>query len=171
MVAEPVRELIDAYSRGPDLIEAALRHVSGDELRFTPGPEHWSIHENIIHLVDTEVLYAARLRCLLAEPAKIPVSFRGYDWSRAMDYRSQPLSDALALFRSLRQANTALLRTLSPETWGKTGVHWEQDGAAPHLRTITVAQAVEAFADHVQYHLRTITKRRAQYLEAERAPR
>ncbi len=158
--------LIAAYAEGPRLLEEALAGLSEDELRFTPGPGHWSIHENVIHVADNELVHAARLRYLLAEPAKIPASFRGDDWSRAIGYAAQPLGEALGLFRALRQANTAMLKTLPAEAWTKTGLHWDQDGAGPHLRPITVAQAVEAFADHVHYHLRTIAKRRAQYAQA-----
>src|SRR3989442_7563944 len=98
--------LIAAYAEGPRLLETALAGMSEDELRFTPGPEHWSIHENIIHLADTELVYAARVRYLLAEPAKIPESFAGFQWSRALDYRSQSLGGALAFFGAIRTATT-----------------------------------------------------------------
>jgi len=155
--------LIAAYAEGTGLLETALAGISGEELRFTLGPEHWSIHENVIHLADTEIVYAARLRYLLAEPAKIPESFAGFQWSRALDYRSQSLAGALAFFGAIRAATTALLKTLPPGAWDKVGLHWEQQAAEPELRTLTVAQAVELFADHVHYHLRTIAKRRAQY--------
>ena len=47
------------------------------------------------------------------------------------------------------------------------GLHWEQQAAGPELKTLTVAQAVELFADHVHYHLRTIAKRRTQYAQAK----
>jgi hypothetical protein len=160
--------LIAAYAEGTRLLEAALAGISGDELRFTPGPEHWSIHENVIHLADTELVYAARLRYLLAEPAKIPESFAGFQWSRALEYRSQSLEGALAFFGALRAATTALLKTLPPGAWDKVGLHWEQQAAGPELRTLTVAQAVEVFADHVHYHLRTIAKRRGQFAQARK---
>jgi len=160
--------LIAAYAEGTRLLETALAGISGEELRFTPGPEHWSIHENIIHLADTELVYAARLRYLLAEPAKIPESFAGFRWSRALDYRSQSLEGALTFFGAIRAATTAFLKTLPPGAWDKVGLHWDQQDAEPALRTLTAAQAVELFADHVHYHLRTIAKRRAQFAQARK---
>ena len=166
----PVRieSLIAAYAEGTRLLETALAGIPGEELRFTPGPEHWSIHENVIHLADTELVYAARLRYLLAEPAKIPESFAGFQWSRVLDYRSQSLEGALAFFDAIRAATTALLEILPSGAWEKVGLHWEQQAAGPELKTLTVAQAVELFADHVHYHLRTIAKRRAQYAQARK---
>jgi uncharacterized damage-inducible protein DinB len=164
--AERIDTLIGAYVEGPRLLERTLAHIPAEELRFTPGAEHWSIHDNMIHLADVELAYAIRIRYLLAEPAKIPLSFYGFQWSRALDYPSQSLDEALTLFRALRTGTAAFLRTLPRPAWEKVGMHWDQDGAGSELRTLTPAQAVEIFIDHVQYHLRTIAKRRAQYAHA-----
>ncbi len=167
MDAGRIAALIDAYAEGPHLLERALAGIPEDELRFTPGPEHWSIHENVMHVVENDLVYAVRLRYLLAEPAKIPVSFDGSHWSRTLGYHAQPLREALVLFRASRESAAALLRTLPQDAWDRSGAHWEQD-AGSGLKTITVAQAVALFADHLHYHLRTITKRRAQYAGSKR---
>jgi uncharacterized damage-inducible protein DinB len=167
LTAQRIDTLMGAYVEGPHLLERALANIPAEELRFTPGPEHWSIHENVIHVADVELAYAIRIRYLLAEPAKIPLSFYGFQWSRALDYPSQSLDEALTLFRAVRTGTAAFLRTLPPPAWEKVGLHWDQDGAGSELRTLTPAQAVEIFIEHVQYHLRTITKRRAQYTQAQ----
>ncbi len=167
MDAARAAALIDAYAGGPRLLEQALAGIPEDERRFTPGPEHWSIHENVMHVVENDLVYAVRLRYLLAEPAKIPVSFDGSRWSRTLGYRAQPLREALALFRASRESTAALLTMLPQDAWDRSGPHWEQD-AGSGLRTITVAEAVALFADHLHYHLRTIAKRRAQYAGLKR---
>ncbi len=165
--AARIAALITAYAEGPGLLSRALAGIPEDELRFTPGREHWNIHENVMHVVENDLVYAVRLRSLLAEPAKIPVSFDGSRWSRALGYQAQPLREAVALFRAGRESTTALLRTLPQDAWDRSGPHWEQD-AGSLLKIITLAQAVELFADHLQYHLRTIAKRRAQYAASTR---
>jgi len=157
--------LIAAYADGPRLLEAALVGLSDEELRFTPGPEHWSIHENVIHVVDVDLVGAARIRYLLAEPGATPASFYGYRWSRILDYQAHSMPDALAFFRAVRKWTGALLERLPSDAWARTGVHWEQDGSGGAPTTLTLAQAVEHFTGHVEYHLRTIAKRRAQYAE------
>ena len=47
---ERITELIRDYANGPRLFEEAVAGIPEDELRFRPGPEHWSIHENVVHL-------------------------------------------------------------------------------------------------------------------------
>jgi len=158
-----VTRVIDAYARGADLIDNALRGLPEVELRFSPGPGHWSIHENIIHLADTELVYAARIRYLLAEPGLIPASFHGFVWSTALGYPEQSLADALQVFRVVRATTAGYLRALPPASWTRSGPHWDQDGAGSEPRRLSALEAVAVFAEHVQYHLRTIAKRRSQY--------
>ena len=40
--------------------------LSEEERRFKPGAEHWSIHENVVHLADTDLIAASRMRYVLA---------------------------------------------------------------------------------------------------------
>jgi uncharacterized damage-inducible protein DinB len=156
-----IQELISAYVEGPRLLESAVAGISKDELHFTPGPEHWSIHENVVHVADSELVAAARMRFVVAEPGIALVSFDQEKWARAMDYRSQSLEGALALFRAIRAATTELLRRAPGEAWERAGIHTE-------VGLQTLEGIVEHFADHVPYHLRTIAKRRAQYARAKR---
>jgi len=158
-----IEALVDEYARGPDRIEAALRGLSEDEVRFSPGSGHWSIHENIVHLADTELVYAARVRYLVAEPELVPASFRGFHWSTVLAYPAQSLEDALHVFRAVRATTARYLRALPPETWARTGPHWDREGAGTEPRRLSVADAVAVFRDHVHYHLRTIARRRNQY--------
>ncbi|TMJ09345.1 MAG: hypothetical protein E6H02_09130 [Bacillati bacterium ANGP1] len=161
MITSRIQELISAYAEGPRLLESAVAGIAPSELHFTPGPEHWSIHENVVHVADSELVAAARMRFVVAEPGVALVSFDQEKWARAMDYRSQSLEGALALFRAIRAVTTEVLRRAPGEAWEHAGIHTE---AGPQ----TLVGVVEHFADHVPYHLRTIAKRRAQYAQAAR---
>lgn len=154
-------ELIHAYAEGPRLLEEAVAGISPAELRFTPGPEHWSIHENVVHVADAELVGATRIRFVLAEPGASLVSFDQTRWARALDYPSHPLDGALALFRAIRAATTAILQRAPAQAWEQAGIH-TADGPQ------TLEWLVEHWADHVPYHLRTIAKRRTQYAQIKR---
>jgi FAD/FMN-containing dehydrogenase len=156
-----IQDLIRSYAEGPRLLETAVAGLSQAELYFTPGPEHWSIHENVVHVADTDIVAAARMRYVIAEPGATLVSFEQTKWARAMDYQSQSLEEALALFRAIRASTAAVLRRAPRDAWEQTGINTE---AGPQ----TLEWLVEHFADHVPYHLRTIAKRRAQYAERPR---
>jgi len=159
--AERISDLIRGYADGPRLLEEAVAGIPGDELRFTPGPEHWSIHQNVVHVADTDLVAAVRMRFILAEPEPMLVAFDQNRWARLLDYSSLSLATALGLFRAVRETTTEMLRRAPEEAWELAGKHTE---SGPQ----TLEWIVEHFADHVHYHLRTIAKRRRQYAEATR---
>ena len=161
LTAQRIDHLIAAYAYGPSLLEAAVAGIPEEELRFKPGPEHWSIHENVVHVADTDLVAAARMRYVIAEPGATLVSFDQERWAKVLDYRTQSLEDSLALLRAIRTATTDVLRRTPAAAWDQSGNTTE---AGPQ----TLAWIVEHFADHVPYHLRTIAKRRAQYAQARR---
>ena len=132
-----------------------------DEMRFSPGPDHWSIHENVVHVADAELVGATRMRSVIAQPGSTLVSFDQEQWGRALDYRSHSLDDALAQFRALRRTTADILRAAPVEAWERMGMHTE-------FGPLTLEQLVERFAEHVPYHLRTIARRRDQYARARR---
>ncbi|HLJ61630.1 MAG TPA: DinB family protein [bacterium] len=153
---ERIAELIRAYADGPRLLEAAVAGIPRDELAFRPGPGHWSIHENAVHVADTELVAAVRMRFVLAEPGATLVGFDQGRWAQTLGYASASLDAALTLFRAVRAPTAELLRQAPAEAWTQTGRHTEAG-------LVTLEWLVEHFADHVPYHLKTIAKRRGQY--------
>jgi len=159
MTPKGISDLIQAYAGGPRLLEAAVAGLSDEELNFKPGPEHWSILENVVHLTDTDLVAGTRLRYVLAQPGAALVSFDQNAWATALHYSSQALTPALALFRAVRASTGELLRSAPVDAWGYAGVN-TQYGLQ------TVEWIVEHFAEHVQSHVTTIARRRQQYKEA-----
>ena len=156
-----IEQLIQAYADGPRLLEAAVAGILPDEMRFSPGPGHWSIHENVVHVADAELVGTTRMRYVIAQPGSTLVSFDQEQWARALDYRSHSLDGALAQFRAVRRTTADILRAAPADAWERMGVNTE---AGPQ----TLEWLVALFADHVPYHLRTIAKRRDQYARARR---
>ncbi len=161
ITAQRIDDVIRAYAEGPKLLEAAVAGIPKAELQFKPGPEHWSIHENVVHVADTDLVQAARVRYILAQPGSTLVGFDQNLWASAMDYGSQSFEGSLALLRALRASTTDLLRRAPAAAWEQAGMHTDY---GPQ----TLEQSVQRYADHVHYHLRTIAKRRKQYAEARR---
>ena len=156
-----IQDLIRAYAEGPRLMEDAVAGLSPDELRFSPGAEHWSIHENVVHVADTDLVGATRMRYVLAQPGSTLVSFDQNIWARAFNYQSLSMREALALLGAIRATTVEILQQAPAEAWEQTGINTE---AGPQ----TLEWLVEHFATHVHYHLRTIAKRRTQYAQTTR---
>lgn len=162
LTARRITELIQAYTDGPGLLESAVGEISEEERRFKPGPEHWSIHENVVHVAECDLIAATRIRYVWAEPGKPLVGFDETRWARTMGYSEQSFEGALALLRAVRASTTDMLRRAPAEAWEQSGMHTE-------LGPQTLEWIVEYFVNHIQYHLRTIAKRRRQYAEAREA--
>ncbi len=161
LTAQRIKELVQAYADGPRLLEAALAGIPNDVLHFTPGPEHWSIHENIVHIADTDLVAATRLRYILAHPGATVVAFDQNKWATAMGYSSRSLEGSLALLRAVRESTAEILRRAPAEAWEYAGAHTE-------LGSQTVEWIVNHFAEHLQGHLASIAKRRQQYADGRR---
>ncbi len=156
-----IQALINAYAEGPRLLEAAVAGLTQDELCFRPGPEHWSIHENVVHVADTDLVGATRMRYVIVQPGSTLVSFDQNAWARVLDYGAVSMPQSLALLRAVRATTVEMLGRAPAEAWEQIGINTE---AGPQ----TLEWLVEHFAGHVHYHLRTIAKRRTQYGQATR---
>ncbi len=159
VIPQEISNLLREYADGPRLLEAEVAGLSEEELRFKPGPEHWSILENVFHLADTDLVAAARLRYVLAQPGATLVGFDQNLWAKRLHQSSRSLHGALALFRAVRDSTAELLRSAPAEAWEQSGLHNE---SGPQ----TLEWIVRHFTEHVPGHLNTIAKRRRQYEEA-----
>ena len=104
----------------------ALLADAGEDARARPEKAEWSVLECLAHMVDAELVSAARYRWILAhdEPDLI-----GYDQDLWVDRLHRPIEDAqtlLSLFEPLRQANLALWSRIPPPLRDRVGIHRER---------------------------------------------
>ena len=119
---------------------------AGDAIRVRPAANEWSVLECIAHIVDAEVVAAARYRWILAhdEPDII-----GYDQDAWVDRLHAPVEDAedlLDLFEPLRRANLALWSRTPAEQRDRVGIHRER-GPESYGLVFTL------IAGHDRFHL------------------
>lgn len=82
------RHLLDVFQRGPERLRRVLAGLDPEALRARPRSGHWSIPENVIHVVDSEIVGAVRFRMVLAEPYR-PLPFYSQDaWTEALGYQA-----------------------------------------------------------------------------------
>ena len=119
---DPADAQAEAAARWRSLVTEAA-----DRRDVRPEPSEWSVVECLGHVVDAEVVSAARYRWVLAhdEPPLI-----GYDqdlWVDALhaDRQDDP-DELLAVFEPLRAADLALWTRSSEEDRARVGVHAER---------------------------------------------
>src|SRR5262245_5763959 len=110
-------DFLALQSAAPARLAALVDGLSEDQLTRRPAPDKWSIQEVVAHLADDELVGAYRLRMILSSPGTAIQAFDQDVWARTGRYDKTDVRASLELFRVLRQANLALLRSLSPAEW------------------------------------------------------
>lgn len=109
----------------PGTLRATVREA-GDLLRVRPEPKEWSVLECVGHVVDAELVGAARYRWILAhdEPPLI-----GYDqdlWVDRLRHGRDDPEELLATFEALRTSDVALWERSSEAERARVGIHAER---------------------------------------------
>jgi hypothetical protein len=132
-------------------IERLLKGVPASKLRKRPAPEKWSVAEIVAHLADTEIVGGFRIRFILGAPGTPIQGFDQDKWVIALHYDKRDPRKSLEQFRALREANLAMLKTLSPEQWKHHGLHSERGEES-------VETIVHMFAGHDINHIQQIER-------------
>ena len=141
------KELLQRYSGAPAALEARLRGLGRDELTFRPFPEAWTVHEQVVHLADSELSASVRLRKILAESGVAVEVYDQEKWQAGLDYQAQDLDRAVRLFRLLREASADLLSRAREEQWqGNWILH-------PERGKLDLARWLEMYVEHSETHL------------------
>jgi hypothetical protein len=143
---------LEAAEKSPKQIAAPVSGLSDKVLRYKPSPEKWCILEILGHLVDIEVVYAYRLRQMLADEKPVIAPMDQDAWARHLGYMETPAPESVALYGLNRHYNLRLLRRLKPSDLEKSAYHPELKG------NVTVAEMVERLAGHGSNHLAQIER-------------
>src|SRR5580698_9365102 len=100
--------------------------VSIAKLRKRPEPDKWSVAEILAHLADVEIVIGWRMRSILGAPGTPIQAFDQDAWVRTGHYEKRDPRKSLEQHRVLREANLALLKSLSAEQWNDYGQHSER---------------------------------------------
>jgi len=130
-------------------IERLIAGVSSGRLRKRPAADKWSISEILAHLADAEIVGGFRMRFILGAPGSPVIAFDQDAWVTSGHYDKRDARKSLEQFRALRQANLALLKSLTPEQWKHYGMHSERGQES-------IEHIVRMFAGHDLNHLHQI---------------
>jgi uncharacterized damage-inducible protein DinB len=135
----------------PGLLRDTIAHEAPAALRKPERPGKWSVAQVLQHLADAEIVWAWRLRLILAQE-RPPLA--GYDqdlWAARLRYEEADPAEALELFAIVRRANLRLLERASPADLERVGLHSERgEESLGHLRRL--------FAGHDLLHRRQIDR-------------
>lgn len=137
---------IESYGQAYKRLVEGLKQFPPEMWLFKPAPDHWSIHEIVIHLADSEANSYIRCRRLIAEPGQAVMAYDEMGWAAALNYQQQSTQDALELFRWLRHNTYQLIRALPESVWAHTIYH-------PENGTMTMDDWLGVYERHIPDHL------------------
>ena len=132
-------------------LERKVEGLSADALTRPEAPGKWSIAAVVQHLADSELVWAYRLRTVLAEDRP---ELTGYDqdgWAERLRYSKVDIREALADLRALRKLNLRLLDACTDDDLERVGVHSERGEES-------VAHMLRLYAGHDLVHLAQIDR-------------
>ena len=147
------RELIEEYLKGGDSLRMAVRGLAREDLLAFPVPGTWSIQQIVLHLMDSDLILADRMKRVIAEENPTLVGFDETKFVANLHYDEQSADDAVTILDLNRQNFAKVLRKLPDSAFQRTGTHSER---GPMRLADLLAGAVK----HLQHHLKFIVEKR-----------
>jgi hypothetical protein len=132
-------------------LERLIKGVPATKLRERTAAGKWSVSEIVAHLGDAEIVTGFRMRLILGAPGAPIAAYDQDSWMTSGHYEQRDPRKSVEQFRVLREANLALLESLTPEQWKHYGVHSERGQE-------TIEHIVRMAAGHDINHLLQIEK-------------
>jgi hypothetical protein len=152
MTDAELKKHLQAAEKSPKQIAAAVSGVSEKALRYKPAPDKWCILEILAHLADMDILYAYRLRQMLADEKPVIAPINQDAWAKHLGYMESTPAELIALYGLNRHANLQLLRRVKAGDLEKSAYH-------PELkRQVTVGEIAGMMGGHGANHLQQIER-------------
>lgn len=145
--------LIDQYEKGGDDLRMAVRGLRREDLLAYPVPGTWSIQEIVIHLADSELILADRMKRIIAEDNPQLLGFDESRFVRNLFYNEQSADDAVTLFEVNRRNFARVLKKLPDAAFNRIGTH-NQRGP------MTLVALLEMSVKHLKHHMEFIVSKR-----------
>src|SRR5208282_5308992 len=97
MTEADLKKHLDAAEKSPKQIAAAVSGLPEKTLRYKPAPDKWSILEILAHLADMEILYAYRMRQMLADRDPVIAPIDQDAWAKNLGYMESSPPELVAL--------------------------------------------------------------------------
>jgi len=118
-------EIIRERSQTGERLKKAIEGLSPQFLKKRPEPKAWSIHEIVVHLKDTEMVYGMRYKSILSEVKPGLITYDQNLWAKNLEYKKQDFNHALSLLNLTRSENLHLLSSMNEKDFQKSGKHPE----------------------------------------------
>lgn len=125
--------------------------LSEEQAMFRYEPEKWTVKELLVHMADSERVFAYRaLRIGRGDETPLP-GFDEQSYAATSGANERPLSDIVAELESVRAATSSLLASFDEEALSRRGV--------ANARVVSARALAWVIAGHWAHHDRILSER------------
>lgn len=147
-----ISSLIETYSCGTKLLRDAVHSATEVEWDTVPVEGMWSIRQVVCHLADGEIVYADRMKRVIAEDNPTLFEADPNVLVPALFCLQRPWHTELNAIEAMRAHMLPILRSCSSEDFQRTGVH-SIDGP------MTLETLLERITGHIPHHITFIEEK------------
>ena len=152
--AKARKPIIDRYADGGLIMVQAVAGLNPEQATAHPGPGAWSPAELVAHLVDCDLVYADRMKRVIAEDNPTLMNMPENLWMAGLKSGRMPVAEGAALFAANRAWTVHLLRNLDDGAFSRAGLHTEAG-------RLTLAEILVRAVHHLDHHLKFLYAKRA----------
>ena len=143
--------LLAALDSGWVEVQQVISTIPKEKESFAYAEGKWTIKQVLIHLIDTERIFAYRaLRFARKDPQQV-LSYEEDDYAAAAELDTRTLADLLQEFETVRKSSISLFKTFSEETLLRSGL--------TAIGSATVVSLGFMICGHALHHLNVIKER------------
>jgi hypothetical protein len=147
------RSVIERYAGAGKQLRDTLAGVTADVLDRRPADGSWTIREIVIHLADSDLIGADRMKRIIAEDLPMLIGYNETRFIQRLHPELQDVEIAITLFDLNRRQFATVLRALPDDVFGRAGIHNE-------VGKVTLGDQLRKYIEHFEHHLRFIEKKR-----------
>jgi catechol 2,3-dioxygenase-like lactoylglutathione lyase family enzyme len=152
----PDEDIIELYKKGPQLLEEAIVGLTEKQYDLVRAPGKWSIREIVLHLIDSDLTTANRLKYALAEPGRVYYAnpYAPNEWVSGTHYSKRSIDTEVKLFRYMREHILSLCQQKSAPL---------DQYVITDNQKVVVRQTMKMVAGHARGHINQILETRKVY--------
>jgi uncharacterized damage-inducible protein DinB len=152
IVALTDRQAVERYVAGAPVPAQAIDGLTTEQLNAFPIPGTWSIRQIVLHLMDTDLIAAYRIKRIIAEEKPALDLYDENAFAVRLNYDKLEAKAAAEIFRLNRILTGQLLREIPDEAFRRMGLHQE-------MGEMSVSLFVHLYVKHLEHHMRFVTQK------------
>ncbi len=140
------RKLIEEYARGARHLADSIKGLSGEDFHKHPVPNTWSIQQIVIHVTDSDLIGADRMKRIIAEDNPTLIGYNETLFSKNLFYEKLDPFMAAEIFQKNREMVAVILRNVPDKGYSRIGTHNERG-------KVTLEEMLASYVKHLEHHL------------------